>query len=97
LIKTSPKGFSASKYDVGNWIFSKSFEKLEIFWKFFGRNFLGEIFWEKFLGEIFWGGIFWENLGGFLEGIFLGGIFWEKFFGRIFLGGILWEESLSKN
>ena len=22
--KTSPKGFSASKFDVGNWIFSKS-------------------------------------------------------------------------
>ena len=24
IIKTSPKGFSASKCDVGNWIFSKS-------------------------------------------------------------------------
>ena len=36
LEKTSPKGFSASKCDVGNWIFSK-------FWEFFEKlilNFL---------------------------------------------------------
>ena len=36
-----------------------------IFWEeFFGRNFLGEIFWEDFLG----GGFFWENfLGGITQ------------------------------
>ena len=63
---TSPNEFSASKCDVGNWIFSKSsdfFEKLlgnfldffgGIFWEeFFGRNFLEGIFWKEFLGEIF--------------------------------------------
>ena len=40
---TSPKGFSAYKCDVGNWIFSKSWE----FWGYF-LNFLG-ILWEFFL------------------------------------------------
>ena len=35
FLKTSPKGFSASKCDVGNWIFSKS-------WEFFGNS-LGSI------------------------------------------------------
>jgi hypothetical protein len=43
--ETSPKGFSASKCDVGNWIFSKSYE-------FFGE------FFENFL-EDFFVGIFW--------------------------------------
>ena len=63
---TSPKGFSASKCDVGNWIFSKSlefFEKLfgnflsifgEFPGRFLGRNFWGEIFWKDFFGRIFW-------------------------------------------
>ena len=47
-VKTSPKGFSASKCDVGNWIFSKS-------WKFF-ENCFGdflEIF-RDFFWKIFW-------------------------------------------
>ena len=89
--ETSPKGFSASKCDVWNWIFSKSwefFEKLfgnvldfvlEILVEFFGRN-----FWEEFLG-----GIFGED--------FFGRIFWEDFFGRIFLGGIFREEFFGRN
>ena len=70
LIKTSPKGFLASKCDVGNWIFSKlgTFEK-------FVRNSL-EIF-----GGFFWN-FFWRNLfGGFLEGLFggcFGRIFWRN-------------------
>ena len=38
--KTSPKGFSASKCDVRNWIFSNLGNFLGIFWEFFG-NFLG--------------------------------------------------------
>ena len=33
LPKTSPKGFSASKCDVGNWIFSKSWEFFGNFWR----------------------------------------------------------------
>ena len=44
--ETSPKGFPASKCDVGNWIFSKlgTFEKLfEIFFDFFW-NFYGIFF-----------------------------------------------------
>ena len=49
--QTSPKGFSASKCNVGIWIFSKS-------QKFFG--FFGKIFWEDFLGG-FLGGFFWRN------------------------------------
>ena len=62
IVKTSPKGFSASKCDVGNW--------LE---EYCGRNFLGGIFWEEFFGRIFLkeffgrnfsGGIFWEELFG---------------------------------
>ena len=39
---TSPKGFSASKCDVGNWIFSKSWEfftnVLGVSWEFFGNS-----------------------------------------------------------
>ncbi len=34
--KTSTKGFSVSKCDVGNWIFSESWEYLGIFENFFG-------------------------------------------------------------
>ena len=40
--KTSPKGFSASKCDVRNWLFSKSWD---VFWNILG--FFGD-FWEKF-------------------------------------------------
>ena len=41
--ETSPKGFSASKCDVGYWIFSKSWEFFgNFFWKFLG------ILWELF-------------------------------------------------
>ena len=51
--KTSPKGFSASKCDVGNWILSKSWEfLLRIFWESFGNfleDFLGGFFWKEFL------------------------------------------------
>ena len=60
--KTSPKGFSASKCDIGNWIFSKLgiFEKLfGIFLDFsgmFGGNVLD--FLEDFFGEDFFGGFF---------------------------------------
>jgi hypothetical protein len=52
LRETSPKGFSASKCDVGNWIFFGGFFKklIGIFW----RIFLGGIFWEEFFGRIFW-------------------------------------------
>ena len=59
--QTSPKGVSASKCDVGNWIFSKSFLDffgkfleifLELFGGFFWRNFLKEFFGRNFLGGI---------------------------------------------
>jgi hypothetical protein len=93
FVLTSPKGFSASKCDEGNWIFSKSYKFFEnFFWKYFGffwyffGNFLGGFFWRNFLG-----GIFWEK---FFGRIFLGGFFWEDFFGRIFLGGFFWEDFL---
>ena len=46
--KTSPKGFSASKCDVGNWIFSKSKELFEKLLENFLEDFLGGIFWEDF-------------------------------------------------
>jgi hypothetical protein len=87
---TTPKGFSATKCDVGNWTFSKSkefFEKLlGKFLDFLGNfleNFLGGIFWEEFLGGIFWEEFFWKNIFGrnFWEDFF-GGFFWEDFFGR---------------
>ena len=71
LRKTSPKEFSTSKYDEGNWILSKSykcFEKfLENFWIFLG------IVWE-FFGNCL--GIVWELFGNFLGGFF-GVIFLE--------------------
>ena len=64
---TSPKGFSASKCDVGNRIFSKS---KAFFEKMLGKflDFVGEFF-GGFFGRMFWGGFF-------------GRIFWEEFFGR---------------
>ena len=54
---TSPRGFLASKCYVGNWIFSKSWEFFGDFFgnfldDFFGRNFLGGIFWEDILRGI---------------------------------------------
>ena len=89
--ETSPKGFSASKCDVGNWIFSKSkdfFEKLLGNFLYFLEGIFGEIFWRIFWEEFF-GRIFREE---FFRRNFLGEICWEDFFGRIFLRGILWEE-----
>ena len=69
--KTSSKGSSASKCDVGNWIFSKLgiFEKLfgncldfwEIFWGFFLEDFFGGIFLEDFFWTIFWEDFFVRN------------------------------------
>ena len=51
FLKTSLKGFSASKCEVGNWIFSKSWG---IFWEFL--NFL------RIFGEFF-GNSLWNSLG----------------------------------
>ena len=56
--KTSPKGFSASKRDIGNWIFSKLgiFEKLLDFLGLFGVFFwivLDEFFWRIIFGGFF--------------------------------------------
>ena len=89
FVKTSPKGFSASKCDVRNWIFSKF---REIVWNFFGllreffsKNFLGGVFGKDIFGRNFWEDFFGRNFG---VRNFLGVIFWELFFGRNFLGGI---------
>ena len=80
-VLTSPKGFSASKCDVENWIFSKYWNflgiLLEFFWNFFG---IFWVFFWKFFGNFL--GIFWEFFGNFL------GIFWEFFVNSL---GILWE------
>ena len=65
MILTSPKEFLASKFDVGNGIFSKSTKMLGIC--------LG-IFWE----ELFRKECFGRNIFG---GIFLGGIFGKEFLG----------------
>ena len=85
-IETSPKGFSASKCDVWNWIYSK----LGIFEKLSGNflNFFG-IFWGFCFG--FFLDFVWRNFVGrnFFGRIFSGGFFREDFFGRIFLRGIL--------
>jgi hypothetical protein len=92
VIKTSPKGFSASKCGVGNWIFSKFLGGI------FGRSFLVKLLLEKKIGGHFWKELFGKTffgkkfLGGFLGGFILGGIFGEEFFGRNFLGEIFWEE-----
>ena len=86
---TSPKGFSAFKCDVGNWMFSKYSKKFEfllgIFLDFL-RNFLG-IFLE------FFGGFFGRNFFGEIYGW----IFLEDFFGRNFLEGIFWKEFFGRN
>ena len=68
--KASPKGFSASKCEVGNWIFSK----LGIFEKFFGffLDFFWGFFWRNFFERFFFGRIFWRNI--------LEGFFWEECF-----------------
>ena len=58
--KTSPKGFPASKCDVGDWIFSKSWECQ------FSRFFVGEFFLELFANML---EFFCEDiLGGFFGG-----------------------------
>ena len=72
--KTSPKGFSASKCNVGNGILSKS---QEYFRKLFG-NFLD--FFGNFLN---FNEFFWKFLGNFSKGFFWRN-FLAKFFGRIF-------------
>ena len=66
---------------------------------FFGRIFIGGIFWETFFGRIwnFLGGFFWENFyRRNIERIFLTEFFGRNvlggYFGKIFLGGFLWEE-----
>ena len=69
LKKTSPKGFSASKCDEGNWILSKSQKSFE---NFFG-NFL------DFLGNFL--GILQED---FFEGIYLEEFFGRNFLGGFF-------------
>ena len=91
-LKTSLKGFSASKCDVGNWIFQNLRNVLrnylEIFWIFSGilrEDFFGGNFWEIFFGRIFWGGFFRED--------FFGTIFREDFIGRNSLGGITYRVS----
>ena len=99
--KTSTKGISSSKCDVGNWIFEKLLGNfLDLFGKF--CEFFRSIFWEECFGrnvfEDFFGRIFWEEffgknfLGGFFWRIFLGGFFWEDF-----LGGFFWEEFFGRN
>ena len=60
--------FSASKCDVGNWIFSKSWN---FFWNFSGGILLAEFS----LQSIFWG-IFWKD---FFGRIFLEWILWNEF------------------
>ena len=90
-VKTSPKGFSASKCVIENFIFSKS---QEFFEKQYG-NFLENFF--EFFGFFF--GIFWnflEFFGEFLCNIF-GGIFLVEFFGGIFLENFFWEEFFGRN
>ena len=58
----SPKGFSASKCDVGNWIFSKF---KDFFEKLLGKflDFVGEFF-GGFFGRMFLGGFFGRNSSG---------------------------------
>ena len=67
FIKTSPKGFSASKCDVENWIFSKSWEVLGNL----SGIFLGRIF------RDFWG------VSWIFSGILFSGNFCWKFFVKI--------------
>ena len=77
LVKTSPKGFSASKCDGGNWI--HTFKILQFFWIFVGI-FWGILFWRIFLEE-FCEGFFGED---FFRRNFLGGDF-ESNSGRNYL------------
>ena len=68
--ETSPKGFSAFKCDVGNWIF----KNLGIFWDFFlggGGDFLG-ILWEFYRNSL---AILWQLFGNSLENL-------SEFFGN---------------
>ena len=76
--KTSPKGFSASKCDVGIF-FHFYFEIVKEFFRIiFGGIFLAEFFWRIFLGGFFWR-IFLEDFFGRI----IGRIFWEEFFVNI--------------
>ena len=64
LDENKPQRGLASKCDVGNWIFSKSWDFFEKLLGFLARNFLGGIFLEEF---------FWRNsLGGFFCEDFFG-------------------------
>ena len=75
------KGFSASKCNVGKWIFSKLGTCWEIVWKDFG---------------FFWG-IFWIFLGGIFFEEFFGCFFFARnFFGRNSLFALLKSGNLSK-
>ena len=84
LFQTSPKCFSASKCNGGNWILSKSQKNFENFWGAFLGIFLQDFFGGIFLQEFFGKNFFWED--------FFGGIFLEKFFVKIFSGGCFWED-----
>ena len=77
FVKTSPKMFLASKWDIGIWYFQNLRKFLEFFWIFWGifLEFLRGFFGRNFLGEIF-------CLWGFFVRIFWGGFFGEEFFGR---------------
>ena len=56
MIKTSLKGFSASKCNVGNWIFLRNCLEILGFFGILGGIFgifLKEIFWKDLLGGFF--------------------------------------------
>ena len=57
--KKSPKGFSASKCDVGNWIFPKFQKKFEKLFGIFLDS--GGNFWEDFFGGFVWKDFFGRN------------------------------------
>ena len=86
---TSPKGFSASKCDVGNW---KFFKKIRIFKGKCVETFckIGGDFLAIVSGGILSGGILLEGI--FLEEFF-GGIFWKEMSYRLPYSGKL---SISK-
>ena len=92
--KTSLKGFSASKCDVENWIFSKLGTFWEICLKFF---WIFSGFWGEFFG--FFLDFFWMNFLGNLRRIFLWGclIFLGGFFGEDFFRRIFWEDFFGRN
>ena len=95
-MKTSPKGFSASKCELD--FFKILVILCESVWKFLGfcleiavefSNFFGIFL--KFLGN-FSEGFFWRNhLAEFFDRNFFGGFFLEDFFGG-FSGGFFWED-----